>query len=172
MVQLEPSHNIRLDDRYSKAWTSKHHCLLSPLHFYTSIKFIKLTKAWHTPCGFNYMHMACVFYTSIAHKQFHASNGDWRPIAHMFRIRLYNKLECAQRVHISVKLHCLRPDRNFRFHLCLENRIAYLYICTVIVAMTTQRYNLASRNCLMLLRRSQNIGNGVTFFYISPQPPL
>jgi len=48
------------------------------------------------------------------------------------------KLEGAQRVHISAKLHCLRPDRNFKFHLCPETRIAYLYIFVVIVAMTTQ----------------------------------
>jgi len=40
----------------------------------------------------------------------------------------------------------------------------------VIVVMITQHYNLASRNS-MLLRQSQNIGNGVTFLYISPQPP-
>jgi len=32
-----------------------------------------------------------------------------------------------------------------------------------IVTMTTQRYNLASCNSL-LLQRSQNVGNGVTFF--------
>ena len=82
-------------------------------------------------------------------------------------------LEDTQRVHISTKLHCLHPDRNFKFHLCPESHIAYLYTCSncvVIVAMTTH-YNLASRNSL-LLWRSQNIGNGVTFLYISPQPPL
>jgi len=37
--------------------------------------------------------------------------------------------------------------------------------------MKTQCYNLASHNSL-LLQRSQNIGNGVTFLYISPQPPF
>jgi len=59
------------------------------------------------------------------------------------------KLEGAQRVRISVKLDCLCPDRNFKFHLCPERHIAYLYISVVIVAMTTQRYyNLASRNSL------------------------
>jgi len=61
-------------------------------------------------------------------------------------------------------LYCLRPDRNFKFHLCPESCITYLYICMVIVVMTIQRYNLASHNSL------QNIGNNVTFLYISPQP--
>jgi len=42
-------------------------------------------------------------------------------------------------------------------------------MCVVIVAMTIQRYNLASRNSL-LLRRSQNIGNGVTFLHITRKP--
>jgi len=57
--------------------------------------------------------------------------------------QLQLQLEGAQRVHISANLHCLRPDINFKFHLCPESRIVYLYICVVIVAMTTQRYNLA-----------------------------
>jgi len=39
------------------------------------------------------------------------------------------KLEGAQRVHISAMLHCLHPNRNFKFHLCLESRTANLYIC-------------------------------------------
>jgi len=84
-----------------------------------------------------------------------------------------NELEGTQRVHISAKLHYLRPDRKFKFHLCLESHIVYLYICSncmVIVAVTTQRYNLASCNSL-LLRWSQNIGNGVIFLYISPRNP-
>jgi len=51
-------------------------------------------------------------------------------------------------VHISAKLHCLRPDRNFKFHFCQESRIVYLYICVVIVTMTSQSYNLTSRNSL------------------------
>jgi len=63
-------------------------------------------------------------------------------------INYRKQLEGAQRVHISAKLHCLSPDRNFKFHLYMESRIAYLYICVIIVAMTTQRYNLASRNSL------------------------
>ena len=79
---------------------------------------------------------------------------------------LFHKLEGAQRVHISAKLHCLHPDRNFKFHLCLEIRIAYLYICVVIVAMTTQRYNLASRNSLPKHQK------WCSFLYISPQPPF
>jgi len=39
-----------------------------------------------------------------------------------------SNLEGAQRVHISAKLRCLclRPDRNFKFHLCPESRIAWL----------------------------------------------
>jgi len=61
-------------------------------------------------------------------------------------------------VHISAKLHSLHPDRKFQFNFCPESQTAYLYICVVIVAMTTQRYNLASRKSL-LLRRSHNTGN-------------
>jgi len=61
-----------------------------------------------------------------------------------------------------------------KFHLCPASRIAYLYFVPtadvlnvgVIDVMTTQHYNLASRNSL-LLRRSQNIGNGVTFLQIT-----
>jgi len=85
----------------------------------------------------------------------------------------YTTIEGTQRVHISAKLHCLHPDRSSKFHLCSESHIVYLYICCncmVIVAMTTQRYNFASRNS-WLLRRSQNIGNSVTFLYIFPQSP-
>jgi len=40
--------------------------------------------------------------------------------------------EGAHRVHIYAKLHRLRPDRNFKFHLCPESHIAYLYICVVL----------------------------------------
>ena len=65
-------------------------------------------------------------------------------------------------MHISAKLHCLRPDREpycvFIGYICSN--------CVVIVAMTTQRRNS------LLLRRSHNIGDGVTFLYISPQPLL
>jgi len=87
------------------------------------------------------------------------------------------QLEGALRVHISahqVSLHCLRPHRNFKFHLCPESRIAYLYICMVIVGMTTQRYTSSRVTACCCEWRSQNIGNGVrpTFLYISPQLPL
>jgi len=44
------------------------------------------------------------------------------------------KLQGTHRVHISTKLHCLHPDRNFKFHLCPESQIVYLYIFVVIVA--------------------------------------
>ena len=85
----------------------------------------------------------------------------------VLKLRRFFETQC-----VSTKLqHCLRPDRNFKFHLCPESRIAYLYICVVIVTMTTQHYNLASHKSL-LLWRSQNIRNCVTFLYISSQPPL
>jgi len=42
-------------------------------------------------------------------------------------------------------------------------------MCVDILAMTTQCYNLASHNSV-LLRQSQNIGNGVTFLHITCKP--
>ena len=52
--------------------------------------------------------------------------------------------------------------------------ILYIYIFVptadvTIVAMTLQHYNFTLQNSL-LLRRSQNIGNGVTFLHIFCQP--
>ena len=67
-------------------------------------------------------------------------------------------------------LHCIRPDRNFRFHLCPESRIAYLYICVVIVTMKNQRYNLASHNSLRCDEGKASSETVLHFLYILLNP--
>ena len=72
---------------------------------------------------------------------------------------------------LYISLSLFRTQMQIKYYKRKTRLKINVCICVVIVTMITQRYNLASRNSL-LLWRNQNIGNGVKFLYISPQPPF
>jgi len=84
---------------------------------------------------------------------------------HWNAVKTYVILESTQRVHISAKLRCLRPDRNFKFHLWRE---AELRIYIFVWLLSLWQHNIITSPGVTA-KTSETV---LHFCYISPQPLL